>query len=229
MPVQKQNIYDIHINDDETVTVTLNIPVQSGVITMKKTYSDDEIVYFDDADADRHFNLSIFPFYQIVDNPNNKYSVMLGYAGKVELNFFKMNDLNHQLKTEQRERTNTNTINTRFYMIDDAFDVIEVEAGEARGLIIPLFKRIKLGTDRMVFCVDFGTTNTHVAYGKDNGNTVDDVQDFFYTESDEQVVSLYDIGSYIQYKPAMKREFLPEEIVVGNDRFVRCRKCSLAR
>jgi len=217
IPVQKQNIYSIHIIDDETVTVTLNIPVQSGVITMKKTYSDDEIVFFDDADADRHFNLSIFPFYQIVDNPNNKYSVMLGYAGKVELNFFRMNDLNHQLKTEQRERTNTNTINTRFYMIDDAFDVIEVETGEARGLIIPLFKRIKLGTDHMVFCVDFGTTNTHVAYGKDNGNTVDDVQDFFYTESDEQVVSLYDIGSYIHYKPAMKREFLPEEIVVGNN------------
>lgn len=219
LPMLNKNLYEIHINADSSVSVTLHIPVgnRGQEVTLKKNYSEDEIIYFDDADADSHMNLSIFPFYQIQHNINNKYCVMLGYAGKVNLSFYKFNDLNTPVSVKQKERTNTNSINTRYYEINDAFDLIQVEAGDARGIVLPLFRRIKLGTDKLVFCIDFGTTNTHIAYGKENDRTVDNIQDFFYNTDDEQVVSLYNIGGYMQYKPTMKREFIPEEIYATSD------------
>ena len=222
-PLINNEIYTLESQSENSVTVTLRIPVQSDkVVTMTKTYHyydpdserDSEIVYYDDADAFRHFNLSVFPFYQLQGNAAqyNKYNVMLGYVGDVDLIFYRMDDLNTPLNVTAHSRTITTSINTKYYDVNETFDLIEVVAGGIHGLVIPLFQQIRMGAKTMVFCVDLGTTNTHIAYGDDNDNTVDDVTDFFYEESDSQVVSLYDIGGYLNYKPTMKREFVPERI-----------------
>lgn len=245
----KKNVYSIAIDNDESVTVTLNIPLMCGKsISLSKHYSVENIVYMDDADEDRHFNLSIFPFYRILDKRDsndkekivshdsryNKYSVMLGYVGDVKLHFYDEDNLNKDILEERdvdnrplhkyKERTETNVIKTRYYTINRQFSVIEVEAGGTRGMVIPLFEYKKLGTNNFVFCVDFGTTNTHISYGLSNDTTVNE---FCYndkknfndgeqlTKDDEQVVSLFGIGGYMQYKPTFKREFVPEAIVKG--------------
>lgn len=215
LPKVKKDIYSFENNGD-SVTITLRIPVKFNDqdIVMRKTYYDEDIVYCDDADAGRSFNLSIFPFYQIIgeEAKYNKYNVMLGYKGNIGLKFYKFDDINSEIPVTAKDRTHTNSIDTRYYTIDETFDIIEVEANGAHGIVMPLFRRVKLGTQTMVFCVDFGTTNTHIAYAIDRGNTVENPLDFSYDEKDSQVVSLYDIGGYLKYKPTMKREFVPEEI-----------------
>lgn len=218
----KKDVFSMSVSDDGSVVVTLNIPVRGGIMTLSKTYAYNEdpahsdIIYFDDVEADKAFNLSVFPFYKLTDTGSqyNKYSLMLGYVGDVKLHFYG-EDLNRELGgnvVKVKERTDTSRIKTRYYTIDEAFDLIEVEACGIKGIVVPLFKRIKPGGTNYVFCVDFGTTNTHVAWGKDNGAKVDEVKDFAYDETDEQVVNLYEPGGYMHYKTSFKREFVPERI-----------------
>lgn len=219
---KRQDYFHLDVVADK-VTATLNIPLKCGQnMTVSRTYEyhDDParstILHLDDAESDA-FNLSIFPFYELIDDNArfNKYSVMLGYAGRpndIKLNFYSSDDLNNKLNVTSKERTESNMIKTRYYDVNQSFNLIEVEINGATGLVVPLFKRKVLGNRKLVFCVDFGTTNTHIAWGVDGSDTVDDVSDFTYQESDSQVVSLYEIGGYLQYKPTFKREFVPETI-----------------
>lgn len=243
--IKDNGICQIKVINDTKVQVTLHIPLKGGeTLKLEHVYAEKEIVYFDDADEDRQFNLSIFPFYRITKQPEdkqeedkqpkdkqaedkqaedkqakdkqpeyNKYSVMLGYKGDVRLHFYDTN-LDEEMKVEHKERSQSN-VNTRYYDVNSSFQLIEVEANGAYGLVVPLMKPIVLGTQRYVVCVDFGTTNTHIAYGREDGNKIKDIVSFTYNsqEKDEQVVSLFNISGWLAYKPAMKREFVPEQIL----------------
>lgn len=221
-PRTRPDVFSMSVSDDGSVVVTLNIPVRGGIMTLSKTYAynadpdHSDIINFSDILGDRAFNLSVFPFYQLTGagSEYNKYSLMLGYLGDVSLHFYG-EDLNRELGgnvVKVKERTDSNQIKTRYYTIDEAFDLIEIEACGAKGIVVPLFKRIRPGNTSYVFCVDFGTTNTHVAWGIDNGGMVSQVQDFAYDETDEQVVNLYEPGGYMHYRTSFKREFVPERI-----------------
>lgn len=232
IPVPKNDLYCITDNGDDTVTVTLKIPIKynNETITVSKTYYTEDIVFFDDPDAGRIFNMSIFPFYKIIgeEEKYNKYSVMLGHKGNIDLHFYKLDNLNNELHTQKigneekkvvssRNRTNNKQIDTKYYSVDDSFDIIEVDAGGVKGIVLPLFKRVKLGTNTMVYCVDFGTTNTHIAYAIENGTAEEKApKDFSYDLKESQVVNLYDVQSYLAYNTTTKREFVPEVIFQDN-------------
>ena len=95
--------------------------------------------------------------------------------------------------------------------MNSAFDIIQADFNGAKGIIMPLFVRKKLGTEQMVFCVDFGTTNTHIAYAKE-GEAPKDLS--FGWNNDRQVISLFDEG-WPFYKIPRMREFAP--VAIGGD------------
>ncbi|MBW3545842.1 MAG: hypothetical protein KY428_09650, partial [Bacteroidetes bacterium] len=83
---------------------------------------------------------------------------------------------------------------TYFEVFNTHFDYAEIlhplsERGQdpVRGLLIPKWQETGPGTKRFTFAIDFGTTNTHIAYT--TGVTVAP-QPFTIEESDQQVVML---------------------------------------
>lgn len=228
-------IYSI-VLDDDAVRVTLRIPVMGGVVELQRSYSEDEVVYYENAAANKQLNLSIFPFYRIDGEgaAYNKYSVMLGYLGAkksndeqetaVDLHFFG-DDMQKELNpkpSKVNRVTNSQNVNTTYYEVNQAFSAIELHINTpgvtARGMIIPFFKHVQLSSNtKMVFCVDFGTSNTHIAYGKMDGDTVkpDTVENYHYGDSGYEVVHLFNPGGFPSYKTAKNREFVPDMVVLN--------------
>lgn len=230
-------IYSI-VQDDDAVRVTLRIPVMGGVVELQRSYSEDEVVYYENAAANKQLDLSIFPFYRIDDEgaAYNKYSVMLGYLGSkktndeqetaVDLHFFG-DDMQKELNpkpSKVNRVTNSQNVNTTYYEVNQAFSAIELHINTpgvtARGMIIPFFKHVQLSGKRMVFCVDFGTSNTHIAFGEVDGETVkpNTVKNYHYGDNGGyEVVHLFNPGGFPSYKTAKNREFVPD-IIVENGR-----------
>jgi len=225
-------IYSI-IQEDDAVRVILRIPVNGGVVELQRSYSENEVVYYDNAAANKQMDLSIFPFYRIDGSGSvyNKYSVMLGYLGSknsnnaedtaVELRFIDddmQNELDPMPKKTNRV-TNSQNVNTTYYEVDKAFSAIELHINTpgttACGLIIPFFKHVQLSSKKMVFCVDFGTSNTHIAYGEVNGDKpIPSAENYQYSNSGGyEVVHLFNPGGFPSYKTAKNREFVPDLIV----------------
>ena len=135
-----------------------------------------------------NIGLGVFPFYKHRTQPeyNDFYKVMLVDADtaptmlsrRYELAFF----VDGQAISEQgaarratrfaRTQKSVATAGSTYYEITGThFDLAELTCppavlnGEpARGLIVPRWREVDRGTRRFTFAVDFGTSNTHVAY-----------------------------------------------------------------
>ncbi|WP_139924832.1 hypothetical protein [Hymenobacter sp. DG01] len=132
--------------------------------------------------------VGVFPFYKVRYQPeyNDLYKVMLVDADnsptmlsrRYDLQFF----VNGERITEQGaarratryERTQKSmaTAGSTYYEVTGThFDLVEltcppatIGAEPARGLFVPRWRELDRGTRRFTFAVDFGTTNTHIAY-----------------------------------------------------------------
>ncbi|NVO30872.1 hypothetical protein [Hymenobacter lapidiphilus] len=132
--------------------------------------------------------VGVFPFYKVRHQPefNDLYKVMLVDADnsptmlsrRYDLTFF----VNGERITEQgaarratryeRTQKSVATAGSTYYEITGThFDLAEITcppatlgAEPARGLFVPRWRELERGTRRFTFAVDFGTTNTHVAY-----------------------------------------------------------------
>jgi hypothetical protein len=175
----------------ERVIVRLTIPVRKGEIVYEKTYYQRQGEYLtrekrgDEGEiVSCNMGMGVFPFYKVQDQPayNSFYKLMLidvddreetlheeydlkFYAGNTEIqNGVKLNTR----RTKREERVGT----SMYYELDRSFDYIEVypqriRRAEIRGLVIPKWKPVSIGGKAFSFAVDFGTTNTHVAYSDD--------------------------------------------------------------
>lgn len=212
-------------------------------VAFEKVYANNEQTQIKQICSVNQFNLAIFPFYRLegADSQYNCYEVMLGHHGDVKLNFF--NDDINNLPPAKRElcgrssvkvdsvRTRTTDsdptfgITTTYYHIGDSnvldgtFQFIEVNFPDGvNAVIAPDWStaRTTLGNSQYVVSVDFGTTNTHIAYAliKDNKVLTGTIQDMEY-ERGSQVVTLNEYGSdgiFGQFKSYLRREFVPIEI-----------------
>lgn len=218
-PVSDINkIVKINRVNDERLDVTLNIPIKAGSIELKKTYEGDDII--GGWDLKHEFNIAVFPFYKVLNGSNN-YEVMLGTrGGSIDLSFQKEDGTIVQTTGELRSQGNDD--NTWFYKVPDNFDLIEVKLASAKGIIVPEWHPVDLSKANcdFYFCMDFGTTNTHITYAR---VTAPDgivkiptnlVQTFDITQKERQVVTLdkNDSGDFARFKTIRNREFLPLEI-----------------
>lgn len=212
-------------------------------VVLEKIYTNNEQTQVKQIVTANRFNLAIFPFYRLEDTDSqyNCYEVMLGHSGDIDLTFYD-EDINN-LGSEKREQhgrscvtvdsvrtrtTDTNPafgITTTYYRIGDSgqhdgtfqFIVVKFTNGVS-AVIAPDWStaRTRLGNLQYVVSVDFGTTNTHIAYAKivDNKVLTETIRDMEYDKG-SQVVTLNEHGSlgvFGQFRLYLQREFVPIEI-----------------
>ncbi|MFD2584930.1 hypothetical protein ACFSR6_20705 [Pedobacter vanadiisoli] len=248
----KRNLDIKIVNND--VTVTLKVPVNNkkGVseIAFVKTYSPKQILK---CKAD----IGIFPFYKINEiDPKyqflNDFTVLLAERNDVlkleALNFYTYDgvvytDNNHadKIKASSTQRsTSADTEGTalatsRYYNLKESFDYLEIRylnnQAEIGGIIIPNFEGRtynKLNLNKaMTFAIDFGTSNTHIAFKQNNSSLP---LPFEINEADQQMIMLNEpiessdlgerynnsFGSIPEAALTRNREFIPSIILKTN-------------
>lgn len=217
-------IVKVDNEDEDCVTVELTIPIKAGSIVLKKTYRGDDIV---DGFAQANvFNIAIFPFYKLLPTNgvnNNKYEVMLGTRGG-DINILFHKDDGSQVSATGQARSQADD-KTFFYGVNGSFEWIEVQVDGTSGVIAPQWTTVDLknANSDFYFCIDFGTTNTHITYAKVNapdGNVrivPDNVCALDITGKDQQVVTLddNDTGEFMNFRTKLMQEFVPSQIGQG--------------
>ena len=224
--------------EDECITVILNIPVKGGRVTLVKEY--DESMKVDCYDAANTFDMAFFPFYRILNNANidnNVYNIMVGSTVKDGLStkFYKVEDLKKKpseqaLSGSVKESVRTSSeINTTHIHVEGVFDLMELTIGtgeeSVKGLIVPRFKQIAIANanKQFHFCIDFGTTNTHVVYAEQKVGSVGvidqkDVHSLDIKDEERQVITLNDddgVAEFVKFTTFLRREFAPLSIGDG--------------
>ena len=156
------------------------------------------------------FGLGVFPFFKMAEQEyNDFYKVMLVDLERSGALAFQDYDLrfyqNEQplretegvsgvRKTRRTSKDDANYGSTYYEVFNTAFDYMEVLhplSGDAeepvKGVLIPKWREIGQGTKTYTFAVDFGTTNTHIAFTVGQ-NTAP--QAFSVEEEDLQLVML---------------------------------------
>lgn len=172
--------------DPVCVRVKLSIPVSGGFTV------DYERAYYDNPRTEglgrlltTNVGLSIFPFVKIEDAPelNDFYKVMLVDANNidpalvnkpVELRFGVQGRLLSETGTEQSAtayrrtpKTVSNEGSTYYEIKGTPFDYVQLASpapAAGQALLVPKWRTVRQGTKEFRFAIDFGTTNTHVAY-----------------------------------------------------------------
>ena len=172
--------------DPACVRVKLSLPVTGGFTV------DYERAYYPNPRTEglgrllvTNVGLSIFPFVQLLDAPqlNDLYKVMLVDANNidpalvnkpVELQFGVGKGLLSATGTEQSAtayrrtpKTASDEGSTYYEIKGTPFDYVVVSSpapAAGQALVVPRWREVRQGTKEFRFAIDFGTTNTHVAY-----------------------------------------------------------------
>ena len=180
------------------IIFSLKIPVRGNTLIAEKAYTSENILNGEFG----HLGLGIFPFYKIETDSEedlsrlNEYSVMLMSDESneaVSLNFYKYSNIEKPIESTKTIRSTflkTDLANTAYYAIkENYFDFALVELGNAYGLIVPKFTPITTinRNNAFLFSIDFGTSNTHIAFGIKGNPTV---QSLSFDRSEQQTVFL---------------------------------------
>ncbi|PTQ92420.1 hypothetical protein C8P68_11220 [Mucilaginibacter yixingensis] len=224
------------------IKFTLKIPIYgptqgSRVITCSKTYQmDTEIEY--------HGILGIFPFTRTADESLlfiNQYTVA-SYEKTNAINplealkFYKADAIS-SISPTPVQRSNYSDINTRtvYYQLNRSFDLIQLNFkknnNKVGGIILPLFRQVQNGEAEYIYAIDFGTSNTHVEYGRVQDKRIQRAMPFAIEENKMQMFLLNkpspfqqnDGDSYLDYERSTgpridkarlvtMREFVPFQV-----------------
>ena len=224
--------------DRKRVIVKLQIPLVNGKqITFYRDYdtSDGSSEKVDCYDSQNTFDFAVFPFYRLQNSSDNVYHVMLGTTvDGMEMKFYEPKPVglsqSYEVASTLTHRTRKgpdSQLSTDHIRVSDAFSYAEISLPQSGGagvhaLVIPLFTRVDADPARaknhFTFGIDFGTTNTYVAYANEKppfGN--DNIQPFSYTaDGDPQMVTFNSKSSgaaeFAAFITAVKREFVPDAI-----------------
>ncbi len=189
------------------VRATLRIPVQGGgTINFERAYYEDPKLPTLGRMRNTNIALGIFPFVKVLkySKYNDFYKVMLVDSNReptlinkdVELRFWADNQLltpdgAERSATSYKRTSKLNGNGSTYYEVRKThFDFIEVFSpapAEGAGVVVPKWIEKKLGTKAFRFAVDFGTTNTHVAF---NDGEVTQPEPLSFGTTDPPVVLL---------------------------------------
>lgn len=158
-----------------SIEITLDIPIknysnkaENSYVSYKKTYQQNKSETCGGTIV-ANFGFGLFPLVKTNDVNVADYRVaVLDKVGISNVEFYlgntKIGDVKNKIR---RERTNL-TCGIKTYVIGKQhFDRIDIQVGNNHGYIIPKFKEGE-GSKKFRFAVDFGTTNTHIAFSIDN-------------------------------------------------------------
>ena len=141
------------------IEAKLNIPVNGGTVTLKKTYHKEDITQME-------IHLAILPF---LHAPGMDLDYTLGLQDKrfdrhqdlfIEC-FERGNKINISIPVV-RKQGEGNTIRST-YCKTKSFDAVRTGSNSLSGFIVPVMQECK-GNQQVSFAIDFGTTNTHIEY-----------------------------------------------------------------
>ena len=218
-----RNMLDIEENTDGSVTVSLRIPVKKKYIELTRTYLpiSDAAWQFDERRgtgrvlAHRVMSAAIFPFVRTGEKDNytvQQFTQMRD--GQVHLRFLRNGMDETELSVVEGPRTNNAFCQTAYYDVDGSFDFVEVslrcELGLFTGVIVPQWGDYAPSDKKMIFAVDFGTTNSHVEYAEQGRES----QPLAFEESDAQtlVATLLRKGALDSAETLQNVEFVPRNI-----------------
>ncbi|MEP6701275.1 MAG: hypothetical protein ABJA85_08160, partial [Bacteroidota bacterium] len=185
----------------ETFTITLRIPVYGPtksrrIFNCRKTYEGDDIITYSGI-------LGIFPLTKATQNSLlhiNKYTVASFEKTNVavqvaSVKFLKKTGID-KAEASPVPRSNYEEINTKttYYQLGESFELIQLnfthDNSNFGGIIIPKFKEISNGTEEYVYAIDFGTSNTHIEYGRVVNFKVTETYPFTVDEKSMQMTLL---------------------------------------
>lgn len=147
------------------VNVSLNVPVRNNngtrnnVIVVNREYTFNDIKNIDE--FDNYYTIGVSPFYR-----SGKHYVLRQEAGSVQnsdIEFFKVGE-STPMTADVHIRNQEPASRTTYYELNDDFDFIRVAWPVGHGILIPVYKTLRNAGDRYYYGVDFGTTNTHIAF-----------------------------------------------------------------
>lgn len=195
------------------VTVSLNIPVRNTAgtinnhIEIKREYAYGDIKEF--PTMDHGYTVGIAPFYANA----GRYHVVQGEeVGNLaaELNLYKCGTTN-AIAIQPTDLVNDNAIRLKVYTISNPnqFDYIQVIWGENKGVLLPDFSLVSNGNTTYTYGVDFGTTNTHIAYTQGINGTAESFNNEDYKWHVEYLSNEGKTGDDL-IKTALARAFFPD-------------------
>ena len=177
------NTIDIEENADGSVTVTLRIPIKKRYIELTRTYcpSDDPAWEFNEemgrgrVITGVQLSAAVFPFVRTGKNDNYKvqlFTYITGGSGS--LHFLNNNGSDEGITAVATCRTQRSYATT-YYDVQGTWDCVEacVETplGSFAGYVLPLWQPYVASSKRLVFAVDFGTTNSHVEWAEEGNES----------------------------------------------------------
>lgn len=219
-----------------SVKVILHIPVakKNEYISFERIYmaSDDLLAKPDEENnkgviVEHQFGITLFPFIKTND-PEIKcfYRIQLidrDIAGELknseyDIKFYS-NKYEVESKIKQRSNKKEHTASSKYFVINQEFDFLQIKSRIASGIIIPKWRPFHHGNKQFKFAIDFGTTNTHIEYF-DNKN--ENIRPFDITIDEEiQIATLFDNiktsedfggSGAIAIREMIEEEFLPFNI-----------------
>ena len=175
--------------NQKTKELVLSIPVcnlqgqQTGTVEFKKRYTDTNTCYLTVKGIKSSLSLGIFPLIKASAPIKNDYWIMLGLANasnynKAKLNFF---NIGSEKKLEFHDLERHDTVSKTWYQNVNDFDYVQIELPETdkthqkvRAIVVPKFEThpVNNGAGQCKYAIDFGTTNTHIAYRVGKGDAI---------------------------------------------------------
>ena len=172
--------------EPECVRVKLRVPVSSGgTVDYERAYYPNPRTAGLGRLLVTNVAVAVFPFVKILDAPqyNDFYKVMLIDANNIDVSLLTKNielrfGVNGRALSEagteqsatayrRTAKTGTDEGSTYYEVRGTHFDYLEIVSptpAAGRALVVPKWREVQQGTKEFRFAIDFGTTNTHVAY-----------------------------------------------------------------
>lgn len=212
----KKKLVEIETDKDGILTVTVNMPIEDAAynsIPLTKKYESSSIIT-----PSKSAEIGFFPFYKVTNNPQlDVYSVMLAGSTNDTLDFYHLDtNRTNRIPAAAMSRTEETTFlhNTKYYDVKGTIDFVEVTIeGKLKALVIPRMRKITTGVTDYQFAVDFGTSNTYIAYRTPGGpihtlTTGNQIVGQDTNVTDTQAVFLYNTTSLPEMIDTIQREFM---------------------
>jgi hypothetical protein len=187
-----------------TVDVLLKVPIKNGrTLEFAKTYQMDNDQQIARQRKGKGFNMGITPFFKMADDALNTYGIgVVSNLDELNVAFYKLADIINERttpsqKTSRGYRRGDSMVGTYYTIEKNTFDLVEVSlgAGKPKGLVLPKFLAVdakeRESAPPYYFAVDFGTTNTFVAY--DTGRAAEGIRPFEVLPKDQLMVLLSEL------------------------------------
>jgi len=238
---EKPNLF-IEPKDNGNVEVTLKIPVQKGDITFKRIYKrgdqnqqPNQRILDGGVILEAKFGTTIFPFVKTNELANINYRIQLvdtditsqlknrdyslEFFTEEGKNVINSNDKYKHRRFDKKHSSNKYTSTSDYYRVKKEFDIIQFKINnlKADALIIPKWPVYKGGSAQFTFAVDFGTTNTYVAYKTEKesasafylNDAIVTLFDEKHSETESKIRSEHGADDIIDL---IDREFVPRRI-----------------